>query len=121
MDILTSKPLVVYRESMMSPGVVAMAKSPNKHSKLWIQVEPLEENIIKLIEKGDLAEEMNRKTMRPVLREAGWSTDEARNVWSLEQHRNILLDLTKGVQYLREVRDMVIAGFRWACQNGPLC
>lgn len=121
LDILTSKPLVVYRESMMSPGVVAMAKSPNKHSKLWIQVEPLEENIIKLIEKGDLAEEMNRKTMRPVLREAGWSTDEARNVWSLEQHRNILLDLTKGVQYLREVRDMVIAGFRWACQNGPLC
>ncbi len=121
LDILTSKPLVVYRESMMSPGVVAMAKSPNKHSKLWIQVEPLEENIIQLIEKGDLAEEMNRKTMRPILREAGWSTDEARNVWSLEEHRNILVDLTKGVQYLREVRDMVIAGFRWACQNGPLC
>ncbi|MCW4052890.1 MAG: elongation factor EF-2 [Candidatus Bathyarchaeota archaeon] len=121
LDILTSKPLVVYRESMMSPGVVAMAKSPNKHSKLWIQVEPLEENIIQLIEKGDLAEEMNRKKMRPILREAGWSTDEARNVWSLEEHRNILVDLSKGVQYLREVRDMVIAGFRWACQNGPLC
>jgi elongation factor 2 len=121
LDIITSKPLVVYRESMLSPGVVAMAKSPNKHSKLWIQVEPLEKNVIQLIEKGDLAEEMNRKTMRPILKEAGWPTDDARNVWALEEHRNILIDLTKGVQYLREIRTMIISGFRWACQNGPLC
>ncbi|UCE96223.1 MAG: elongation factor EF-2 [Candidatus Bathyarchaeota archaeon] len=121
LEIITSKPLVVYRESIMSSGIVAMAKSPNKHSKFWLQVEPLEENIIQLIEKGDLAEEMGRKRMGTVLKEAGWPTDEARNVWALEEHRNILLDLTKGVQYLREVRDMLIAGFRWACQNGPLC
>jgi len=121
LEILTSKPLVVYRESTLSPGVVAMAKSPNKHSKFWIQVGPLEEKIIQLIEKGDLAEEMGRKKMGAVLKEAGWSTEEARNVWSLEEHRNVLVDLTKGVQYLREVRTMVISGFRWACQNGPLC
>jgi len=121
LEIVTSKPLVVYRESTLSPGIVAMAKSPNKHNKFWIQVEPLEENIIQLIEKGDLAEEMSRKKMGTVLKEAGWPTDEARNVWALEEHRNILVDLTKGVQYLREVRDMVISGFRWACQNGPLC
>jgi len=29
--------------------------------------------------------------------------------------------LTKGIQYLREAREMIIAGFRWACQAGPLC
>lgn len=121
LEIITSKPLVVYRESTLSPGIVVMAKSPNKHSKFWIQVEPLEENIIQLIEKGDLAEEMGRKKMGTVLKEAGWPTEEARNVWTLEEHRNILVDLTKGVQYLREVRTMVISGFRWACQNGPLC
>jgi elongation factor 2 len=84
-------------------------------------VEPLEEDIIQLIEKGDLAEEMGRKRMGTVLKEAGWPTDEARNVWALEEHRNILVDMTKGVQYLREVRDMFTSGFRWACQNGPLC
>jgi len=121
LEIITSKPLVVYRESTLSPGIIAMAKSPNKHSKFWIQVEPLEENIIQLIEKGDLAEEMGRKKMGTILKEAGWPTEEARNVWTLEEHRNVLVDLTKGVQYLREVRTMVISGFRWACQNGPLC
>jgi elongation factor 2 len=121
LEIITSKPLVVYRESTQSPGAVVMAKSPNKHSKFWIQIEPLDEKTIQMIEKGDLAEEMGRKRMGTVLKEAGWPTQEARNVWSLEEHRNILLDMTKGVQYLREVRDMFIAGFRWACQNGPLC
>lgn len=119
-EIITSKPLVVYRESTMSQGVVAMAKSPNKHSKFWIQVEPLEENIIQMIEKGDLTEEMGRKKMGTVLKEAGWPTKQARNIWSLEEHRNILVDMTKGVQYLREARDMVMAGFRWACESGPL-
>ena len=121
LEIITSEPLVIYRESTLSPGIVAMAKSPNKHNKFWIQVEPLKENVIQLIEKGDLTEEMGRKRMSTVLKKAGWSTKEARNVWALEEHGNILVDLTKGVQYLREVRDMVISGFGWACQNGPLC
>lgn len=33
----------------------------------------------------------------------------------------MIVDLTKGVQYLREAREMIIAGFRWACGAGPLC
>jgi elongation factor 2 len=98
-----------------------MAKSPNKHSRFWVQIEPLDEKVIKMIEKGDLAEEMGRKRIGTVLKEAGWPTDEARNVWSLEEHKNMIIDLTKGVQYLREARDMIIAGFRWACEAGPLC
>ena len=122
MEIVTSRPIVVYRESVAGQGVIAMAKSPNKHNRFWIQVEPLEEKVIEMIEKGDLVEEMGRKRMGNVLyKEAGWPTEEARNVWALEEHKNIIIDLTKGIQYLREVRDMVISGFRWACQAGPLC
>ena len=121
MDIVTSRPIVVYRESIVGQGIEAMAKSPNKHSRFWVQVEPLEEKVIEMIEKGDLAEEMGRKRMGNVLKEAGWPTDEARNVWALEEHKNIIIDLTKGIQYLREARDMIISGFRWVCGAGPLC
>ncbi len=122
LEIVTSHPIVVYRESVTSQGVNAMAKSPNKHNRFWVQVEPLEERVRDMIEKGDIFEEMGRKQMGAILhREASWPADEARNVWALEEHRNILIDTTKGIQYLREVRDMAIAGFRWACQNGPLC
>ncbi len=121
-EIVTSRPIVMYRESVSNKGIVAMAKSPNKHNRFWVQVEPLEEKVIELIEKGELAEEMGRKRMGNVLYEqAKWPTEEARNVWALEEHRNIMIDLTKGIQYLREAREMIIAGFRWACQAGPLC
>ncbi|NIM44304.1 MAG: elongation factor EF-2, partial [Nitrososphaeria archaeon] len=75
-----------------------------------------------MIEAGDIDEYMGRKEVGAVLRkEAKWSTDEAKNVWTIEEHKNILINLTKGIQYLREVRDMIMAGFRWASQNGPLC
>jgi len=122
MEISTSRPIVVYRESVPEQGIVVMGKSPNKHSKFWIQVEPLEENVMKMIEKGEIAEVMGRKRIGSILyKEAKWPTDEARNVWSLEEHRNMIIDLTKGIQYLREAREMIIAGFRWACGAGPLC
>ncbi len=121
LEIITSKPIVVYRESVAGQGIVAMAKSPNKHNKFWIQVEPLDEKVLEMIEKGDISEEMNRKQMGAILhKEAGWPADEARNVLALEDHKNILIDATKGVQYLREVKDMVISGFRWGAENGPL-
>ncbi|MDH5390945.1 MAG: elongation factor EF-2 [Candidatus Bathyarchaeota archaeon] len=122
LEIITSRPIVVYRESIAGQGVVAMAKSPNKHNRFWIQVEPLEEKVIEMIEKGEVMEEMGRKRIGTVLyKEAGWPVQEARNVWALEEHKNILVDLTKGIQFLREAREMIIAGFRWAAQNGPLC
>ena len=121
LEILTSQPLVVYRETASAPGVVAMAKSPNKHSKFWVQVEPLDQNVIDLMEKGSLFEAMGNKRVGTTLREeAGWSAQEAKNVWALEEHKNILVDMTKGVQYLRESKETVNAGFRWAVKNGPL-
>jgi elongation factor 2 len=121
LEIITSKPIVVYRESVDGQGVIAMAKSPNKHNRFWIQVEPLEEKVIEMIENGEITEEMNRKQMGAILhREAKWPADEARNVLALEEHKNLLIDATKGVQFMREVKDMVISGFRWGAESGPL-
>jgi elongation factor 2 len=122
LELITSQPLVVYRETASSEGVVAMAKSPNKHSKFWVQVEPLEQNVVDLMEKGSLFEAMGNKRITESLRnDAGWSAQEAKNVWALEEHKNILVDLTKGIQYLRESKETVSSGFRWAAKNGPLC
>jgi len=122
LELLTSQPLVVYRETASAEGVVAMAKSPNKHSKFWVQVLPLEQNVVDLMESGGLFEAMGNKRITQSLRnDAGWSAQEAKNVWALEEHKNILVDLTKGIQYLRESKETVSSGFRWAAKNGPLC
>ena len=122
LEIMSSRPIVVYRETVSSKGVIAMAKSPNKHSRFWIQVEPLDDTVIEMIEKGEITNILGRRQISDLLyKNAKWPAKEARSYWDLEEHRNILLDLTKGIQYLREVRDTIISGFTWTCQNGPLC
>ena len=34
---------------------------------------------------------------------------------------NILIDCTKGVQYINEIKVSVVAGFQWASKEGVLC
>jgi elongation factor 2 len=122
LEVLTSKPIVVYHEGISRQGISAMSKSPNKHNRFWIQVESLDEKVIQLIDKGEIAEEVGRKQIGAILqKEADWPIEEAKNVWAVEEHKNILVDVTKGIQYFSEARDMIISGFRWACANGPLC
>jgi len=122
LEIITSKPIVVYRESIATKGITAQAKSPNKLNKLTIQVEPLEDKIIELIENGEITEDTNPKQLATILQKtAGWLAEEAQKVWAIEQHRNILVNATKEIQNLQEAQEAVISGFKWACQNGPLC
>merc|ERR1712060_103952 len=49
---------------------------------------------------------------------------EARKIWCFGPDTNgpnILVDCTKGVQYLNEIKDSVVAGFQWASKEGVLC
>jgi len=122
LEIITSKPIVVYRESVAGKGALALAKSPNGLNRFLVQVEPLEENVIKMIEGGEISEEMGLKKIgKTLFEEAGWKAEEARNIWAIDEHRNMLVDVTKGIQYLGEARETIIAGFKWACKAGPLC
>merc|ERR1711937_945991 len=34
---------------------------------------------------------------------------------------NMVIDASKGVQYLNEIKDSVVAGFQWASKEGVLC
>jgi elongation factor 2 len=64
---------------------------------------------------------MDSRERAKILREhAGWDTDEARRIAAIDENINILVDRTAGVQYLREVRDTLIQGFRLAMREGPL-
>ena len=49
---------------------------------------------------------------------------EARKIWSFGPETNgpnIMVDCTKGVQYLNEIKDSCVAGFQWATKEGVLC
>ena len=120
-EIVTSPPIIRYRETVKDRGEVFEGKSPNKHNKLYMYVEPLNEETLKLMQEGKVYADQDWRERASILREyAGWDTDEARNIWDIDENFNILVNRTAGVQYLREVRDTIIQGFRWAMEAGPL-
>ena len=121
LEVETSPPIVVYREAIRSSSDRLEGKSPNKHNKLYISVEPLNEETIKLIQQGVITEDMDARERAKILRDqAGWEYDEARRIWAIDENYNIMIDRTVGVQHLREVKDTIIQGFRLAMREGPL-
>ena len=98
LNVTVSSPRVVYSETVQKKGTVALAKSPNKLNSFWVQVMPETE------ENEHLAD------------------NDSGSVLSVDEHRNVLLDCsgkTEGVS--EETLEAIIAGFEYACRDGPLC
>ena len=119
LEITTTKPIVMYREAIREKAGPFEGKSPNRHNRIFLEVSPLEEEIISLMKLGKIGEYMDKHAMASLLREKGWPAEEAKGIWGIEGS-NLLIEVTKGAQFLNEVRDMVIAGWRWGIKEGPL-
>src|SRR3989449_3509336 len=120
LEIVTSKPIVIYREAIRREAGPIEGKSPNRHNKIYLEVEPLDEQVMELIKAGKISEYMDKADMAKQLRAVGWEPEEARGVWSIDEPYNMILDVTKGAQYMQEVRDMILAGYRWGLKEGPI-
>ena len=121
LEIVTSPPIVRYRETVRKEGPVVEGKSPNKHNKLYLSVEPLDDITLELLTKGIIYDDQDWRERAKILREqAGWDSDEARNIWAINENMNILIDLTKGIQHLREIKETIISAFHWTMEAGPL-
>lgn len=120
LDITTSQPVVVYREALLSRSPEMEGKSPNKHNRLKIIVEPLAPETITAMEEGFIPEGRPKgKEGIEKLIASGVSRDEAKKTLDI-YNKNILIDATKGVQYLNEVEELIIQGFEEAIDKGPL-
>ena len=121
LDVIVSKPIVVYRETITKPSPIFPGKSPNKHNKIKVRLEKLDDEIVDMIVRGELNERLGRRTIQKILMEHGWSAEEARNVWAIDnEYGNILVDMTKGVQYLQESKQMLIGAFYDFVKEGAL-
>ncbi|KAG7513172.1 elongation factor 2-like [Solea senegalensis] len=121
-----SDPVVSYRETVSAEScVVCLSKSPNKHNRLFMKARPLEEGLPEDIEKGEISARQELKARSRILAETyKWDVTEARKIWCFGPDGtgpNMLVDVTKGVQYLNEIKDSVVAGFQWAVKEGVLC
>merc|ERR1712013_675999 len=90
-------------------GVTCLAKSPNKHNRLYFTAEPMED----------------AKERAKLLREKfSWDENAARKIWAWgpeTEGANLVVDQTQGVQYLLEIKEHVNSAFQWATKEGPLC
>jgi elongation factor 2 len=121
-QIVTSPPLVVYRETVRSKSNEFEGKSPNKHNKFYITIEPLEEGVTEALSKGEIAEAKVKKKDAELVKhlvEKGMAKEHARRVVSLFKD-NALLDLTRGVVHIREILDMAITAFKEVMKAGPI-
>uniref|UniRef100_A0A673KJZ0 Elongation factor 2 n=1 Tax=Sinocyclocheilus rhinocerous TaxID=307959 RepID=A0A673KJZ0_9TELE len=123
---LKSDPVVSYRETVSEESdQVCLSKSPNKHNRLYMKARPLPDGLAEDIDKGDVTARQELKQRARYLAEKyEWEVAEARKIWCFGPDGtgpNILVDITKGVQYLNEIKDSVVAGFQWATKEGALC
>jgi len=119
LEVKTSAPIVVYRETPSTRAGPVEGKSPNRHNRFMIIAEPLEPDVVKAIEDGRITDKQERKERANVLRELGWETHAARNIVTIIGH-NVLVDSTKGVQYMDEIEDHIIEAFKEVVEEGPI-
>jgi len=120
-----SDPVVQYRESVEGESsMTALSKSPNKHNRIYLTAAPLSEEVSKDIESGKIGPRDDFKARARILAdEHGWDVTDARKIWCFgpdTNGANLLVDQTKAVQYLNEIKDSVVSGFQWATKEGPV-
>merc|ERR1711920_1189649 len=95
-DFTISDPVVSYRETVgQESSCTVLAKSPNKHNRIYLKAEPMEEEVSQGIEDGKLGPKAD-----------------------IKERANVVVDVTQGVQYLIEIKEHVTSAFQWATKEG---
>ncbi len=123
LDIQTSPPIVVYRETISKVSEICMGKSPNKHNHLFFKVEPISQEMLDAMKKGELPVNLRLKkqdlAMRDKLVQLGFDSKLATKVKGFFNY-NVLFEQTKGQIHLGEIMEMVLDMFEDVMNAGPL-
>ena len=119
-EIETSEPIVVYRETIAGKAGPVEGKSPNKHNRYYIDIEPLSDELFNAIQDGKIKEgRVKKKESSSTFTEYGLPKDEAKKVWDVYK-RSLFINMTRGIQYLDEIKELLLEGFESALDDGPI-
>ena len=122
LDVQTSAPIIVYRETVGKESPSVEGRSPNKHNSFYMIVEPLEDNIYDAIKSGELSEGRIKKKNQDssqILMNLGWDGNAIRNVRDIYKG-NVFMDETRGEVHIGEVIEMMLDAFEMVIDAGPL-
>lgn len=125
-ELRMTDPVVSYRETVTEESnQMCLSKSANKHNRFFCKAFPMEEGLADAIENNEITPKDEPKERARVLSEKyGWDLGDARRIWSfgpLAVGANLLVDVTKAVQYLNEIKDSFVVAFQQATLEGALC
>ncbi len=122
LEIKTSSPIVVYRETVAKESPAVEGRSPNKHNSFFIKVQPLDDAIYNAIMNGEVPEGRIKKKnqeMANKLTDLGWTGDEIRNIRDVYKG-NVFTEETRGEVHMNEVIEMILDAFEMVVDQGPL-
>jgi len=122
-EIIKSDPIVPYKETMTTKSnITCMTKSANKHNRLYAEGEPLLDELTVAIEGNEVNPKDDIKKLSRTLQDKyNWDQHESKKIWTFGPENtgpNFLVDGTKAVQYLNEIRDSMENAFQWATKEG---
>ncbi len=112
LELRVSDPIASYRETVLKRGALTMASGSNGLT-VSIRVEPLDVEATEFLGKSSslvnhgLSEQFS-----------GFAEE---NILAVEEHVNILVDVSEVGKRTHTVSEALVSGFKWACRNGPLC
>ncbi|KYQ96868.1 elongation factor 2 [Tieghemostelium lacteum] len=123
-DVVASQPIVSFRESVLSTSsMMCISKSPNNLNRLYANAEPLSNELSNAIEQNLLPQEA-KELSKYLSDNFDWQSEDAKNIWSFGPEisgANTLVNMTKGVQNLGEIKDSIVQSFQWSTREGVLC
>jgi len=121
----TSDPVVSYRETVSElSSQMCLSKSPNKHNRMYMKAQAFPDDLAEAIDKGVISARDDFKARAKILQtDFEIDQNDGRRIWCFGPEGtgpNLLIDQTKGVQYLNEIKDSCAAAFAWVTKEGIL-
>jgi elongation factor 2 len=121
-----SEPVVSFRETVTQPSSQqCLSKSANKHNRLYCVGVPIAEELCPELDNGGTcASDVDVKVRAKLLAEKyEWDAGDARKIWCYGpdgRGPNVVVDVTKGVQNMNEMKDSFASAWQWATKEGVL-
>eukprot|EP00043_Microstomoeca_roanoka_P002490 m.38741 g.38741 ORF g.38741 m.38741 type:complete len:643 (-) comp11519_c0_seq1:261-2189(-) len=117
--VLSGEPAVQFCESVREESsVVCLAKSSNKHNRLYVKAAPLSIEVVSALENGLVTSTQDATSRVVALVEAGFDRGLAKKIVAIH-NTNLLVDGTVGLD-LSPILDMVTSVFKEVCDNSVL-
>jgi elongation factor 2 len=126
--IRVSDPVVTFRETVTATSSQqCMSKSANKHNRLYCVGSALAEELQTEMENSESACASSgdpKERSKMLVEKFEWDATDAKRIWCYGpdgRGANVLVDATRAVQGMSEVKDAFVTAWQWVTKEGVLC